>query len=79
MFPFFIEACCLLYCVVYSQCKITQLEKQETTKNVFLRQTEFQSKIPSVALLNVLLYGNMFDHDCASLVFFAECNGCLSM
>ena len=28
-FPFLIEVCWLLYCVVYSQCKITQLEKQD--------------------------------------------------
>ena len=34
-FPFLIEVCWLLYCVVYSLCKITQLEKQDNWKCIF--------------------------------------------
>ena len=45
-FPFLIEVYWLLYCVVYSLCKITQLEKQDNRKCIFAT---------SVALLNVLL------------------------
>ena len=38
-FPF-TEVCWLLYCVVYSVCKTTQLEKQDYQKCI-LRRTEF--------------------------------------
>ena len=31
-FPFLIKVCWVLYCVVYLQCKITQLEKQYNGK-----------------------------------------------
>ena len=34
-FPFLIEVCWLLYFVVYPQCKITQLEKQDNQKCIF--------------------------------------------
>ena len=34
-FPFLIEVCWLLYCVGYSLCKITQLEKQDNRKCIF--------------------------------------------
>ena len=34
-FPFLIEVCWLLYCVVYSLCKIRQLEKQDNWKCIF--------------------------------------------
>ena len=34
-FPFLIEVCWLLYCVVYSLCKITQLDKQDNRKCIF--------------------------------------------
>ena len=35
-FPFLTEVYWLLYCVVYSQCKITQLEKQDNSKCIFV-------------------------------------------
>ena len=36
-FPFLIEVCWLLYCVVYSLCNITQLEKRDNRKCIFAR------------------------------------------
>ena len=41
-FPFLIEVCWLLYCVVYFQCKITQLEKQDNRKCVFATDGIFE-------------------------------------
>ena len=34
-FPLLIETCWLFYCVVYSRCKITKLEKQDNRKCIF--------------------------------------------
>ena len=34
-FPFLIEICWLLYCVVYCVCKITQLGKRDNQKCIF--------------------------------------------
>ena len=42
--PSLIEVCWLLYCVVYSLCKITQLEKQDNQKCIFCDGRNFRAK-----------------------------------
>ena len=59
-FPFLIEVCCLLYCVVYSLCKITQLEKQDHRKCIFatdgiLEQISVRRTFKRVATVTCLI------------------------
>ena len=59
-FPFLIEVCWLLYCVVYFQCKITQLEKQDNWKCVFAtdgisEQNSVRRTFQSVATVTCLI------------------------
>ena len=66
-FPFLIEVCWLLYCVVYSLCNISQLAKQDNRKCIFatdriLEQNSVRRTFKRVATI-------MCDHDCTSLVF----------
>ena len=70
LFPFRIEVhvCWLLYCVVFSLCKITQLEKQDNRKCIFATDGILeQNSVPSH--FKMCCYGNMLDHGCTSLVF----------
>ena len=59
-FPFLIEVCWLLYCVVYPQCKITQLEKQDNQKCFFatdgiLEQNSVRRTFKCVATVTCLI------------------------
>ena len=59
-FPFLIEVCWLLYCVVYSLCKITQLEKQDNRKCIFatdgiLEQNSVRRTFKCVATVTCLI------------------------
>ena len=59
-FPFLIEVCWLLYCVVYSLCKITQLEKQDNQKCIFatdgiLEQNSVRRTFKCVATVTCLI------------------------
>ena len=59
-FPFLIEVCLLLYCVVYSLCKITQLEKQDNRKCIFatdgiLEQNSVRRTFKCVATVTCLI------------------------
>ena len=59
-FPFLIEVYWLLYCVVYSQCKITQLEKQNNRKYIFatdgiLEQNSVRRTFKCVATVTCLM------------------------
>ena len=63
--PFLIQVCCLFYCVVYSQRKITQLEKQDNRKCIFATDR--------------ILEQNSVRHTFKCFGVFVECNGCLFM
>ena len=57
---FLIEVCWLLYCIVYSLCKITQLEKQDNRKSIFatdriLEQTSVHRTFKCVATVTCLI------------------------
>ena len=59
-FPFLNEVCWLLYCVVYSLCKITQLEKQDNWKCIFatdgiLEQNSVRRTFKCVATVTCLI------------------------
>ena len=59
-FPFLIKVCWLLYCVVYSLCKITQLEKQDNRKCIFatdgiLKQNSVRRTFKCVATVTCLI------------------------
>ena len=59
-FPFLNEVCWLLYCVVYSLCKITQLEKQDNRKRIFatdgiLEQNSVRRTFKCVATVTCLI------------------------
>ena len=59
-FPFLIEVCWLLYYVVYSLCKITQLEKQDNQKCIFatdgiLEQNSVHRTFKCVATVTCLI------------------------
>ena len=59
-FPFLIEVCWLLYCVVSSLCKITQLEKQDNRKCIFatdgiLEQKSVRRTFKCVATVTCLI------------------------
>ena len=59
-FSFLIEVCWLLYCVVYSLCKITQLEKQDNQKCIFatdgiLEQNSIRRTFKCVATVTCLI------------------------
>ena len=59
-FSFLIEVCWLLYCVVYSLCKITQLEKQDNQKCIFatdriLEQNSVRRTFKCVATVTCLI------------------------
>ena len=59
-FPFLIEVCWLLYCAVYSLCKITQLEKQDNQKCIFatdgiLEQNSVRRTFKCVATVTCLI------------------------
>ena len=59
-FPFLIEVCWLLYCVVYSLCNITQLEKQDNRKCIFatdgiLEQNSVRRTFKRVATVTCLI------------------------
>ena len=60
IFPFIIEVCWLLYCVVYSLCKITQLDKQDNRKYIFatdgiLKQNSVRRTFKCVATVTCLI------------------------
>ena len=66
-FPFLIEVCWLHYCVAFSLCKITQLEKQDNRKCIFatdgiLEQKSIHRTFKCVATVTCLIMP-------ASLVF----------
>ena len=59
-FPFLIEVYWLLYCAVYSLCKITQLEKQDNGKYIFatdgiLEQNSLRRTFKCVAKVTCLI------------------------
>ena len=59
-FPFLIEVCWLLYCVLYSLCKITQLGKQDNRKCIFatdgiLEQNSVRRTFKCVATVTCLI------------------------
>ena len=59
-FPFLIKVCWLLYCVVYSLCKITQLMKQDNRKCIFatdgiLEQNSVRRTFKCVATVTCLI------------------------
>ena len=61
-FPFLTEVCWLVYCVIYSLCKITQLEKQDNRKCIFatdgiLEQNSVRCTFKCVATVTCLIMG----------------------
>ena len=62
---FLIEVCWLFHCVVYSQCKIEQLKKQDNRKCIFATDR--------------ILEQNSVRRTFKCFGVFVECNGCLSM
>ena len=59
-FPFLIEVCWLIYCVVSSLCKITQLEKHDNRKCIFatdgiLEQKSVRRTFKCVATVTCLI------------------------
>ena len=59
-FPFLIEVCWLLYCIGYSLCKITQLEKQDNRNCIFatdgfLEQNSVRRTFKYVATVTCLI------------------------
>ena len=78
-FPFLIEVCWLLYCVVYSLCKITQLEKQDNQKCIFatdgiLEQNSVRRTFKCVATVTCLIMAVPYWCFCGSTMVVYPCD-----